>query len=211
MAKQNRNFHIPQAQSYSEGVGSGLKRSVEMLPNGQTVMSLSLDFTTAPVPDRKYVADVAWVVQATDSIKLLFGQNKVSSGLRSLLVINISPESAKVFINAIDLVQKPSFREIAELTQLAIPQLIEITEEPEQTIAFKANIISGSVSGHDACIDFYYISPISMRNLATMDKAGIDAVVRVDIQVNLFVAFIEQLKVVSQNYPSIKEYSNEQL
>ena len=209
MAKSKKNLNIQKNLHYSETSASGLKKSVEMLPNGQTVTSLSFDFATAPGPDRKYVADVAWVIEGADSIKLLFGQNKVSSGLRSLLVIDISPSSARIFIDSTDAVKKPSFREIAELTQLAIPVLKEITEEPEQTIAFKANIVSGAVSGHDACMDFYYISPVAQRNLASSDKVIFDAVVRVDLQVNLYVAFLERLKYVSRNYPEMKEYVNE--
>ena len=205
---KNERKKVQPVMRQNDGIAMGVKKTIEMRPDGQSVVAVSIDFTTAPVPDRKYVADIASVIGYDHSIKLLFGQNKLPKGLRSLLVVDMSPSAITKFVTTISEVNNPSYRDIAELTQLSTPKLTKITDEPDQTVAFKANIISSAASGEDACIDFYYISPFAMRDLATNDKVSIDPVVRVDIQVNLFVSLLEELERVVKKYPQLKEYGH---
>ena len=206
MVKTHRKLDLHSSINQHSSASLGLKRRVEMQTNGQTFVSFSFDADTAPTPDRKYLADIASIVCGVRSIKLLFAQEKVSGGLRNLLVVEISPGAASTFIKSTNEVKNPTFKEVAELNQLPIPELSVIIQEPEQTVALKANIISCAVSGHDACIDFYYISAVAMRKLATTDKVNMDAVVRVDMDSNLFLAVLEQLESSILNFPELKGY-----
>lgn len=186
-----------------------VKREIEMRPDGKSVLAVSLDLSSAPVPDRKYLADVASIISTSHSIKLLFAQNKLNGDLRTLLVVDISSEVAQKYIKAVDEMPGTNFQQIAALNKQPIPELSIFTDEPEQTIAFKANALSGAVSGLDACLDFYYISPVAMRNFMQTDKIDIDAVVRVDMHVNLFVSLINELRKIASNYPVVEEFKND--
>src|SRR5438093_7789356 len=64
-----RQIHQPITSGEGEGVVVGVVR--ERLPGG---IGIALDFTGAPVPQRRFSADAAWIAFGSDMVRILFGQ-----------------------------------------------------------------------------------------------------------------------------------------
>src|SRR5207245_3970365 len=61
------------------------------------------DLSDAPIPDRKFVADTAGLVEFDDGVRLLFGQQKnIGTGLRSLVAISMTNEAVARFLKTCD-------------------------------------------------------------------------------------------------------------
>ena len=202
MAKSHRNQ--PSARTMHR-IGEGplidvhLQQSVRA--DGQTTSSLGIDLSGAPVPDRRYVADVVSVIPGRDVIKLLFGQEKVSSGLRSLVVIHMAQFAVGAFVSAILDMKNPTVAEVMKISNIDAKLLSSISDEPEQTVAMTASVAAAAVSGQEACVDFYQISPFARLNVMASKKISVDPVVRVELSTSLLVALVEKLKEISSNFP----------
>src|SRR5882672_8358399 len=71
--------------------------------SGETALLLGLSLGMAPVPERKYVADVCHVSQSDTGIKLIFGQEKFSQNqLRSAVVIKMSRRGIGFLLRGVD-------------------------------------------------------------------------------------------------------------
>ncbi|MBI3055467.1 MAG: hypothetical protein HYY77_15730 [Betaproteobacteria bacterium] len=169
---------------------------------GRTTMSIGINLESAQVPDRRYVADTANAIYSDDRIKFLFGQTKLDGGLRSLLIINFAADRLETFLASVDAMQQPSLREIIDHLQLQKVTLEEISREPEQTTSLVANLIGAGVSGREACLDFYHISPFSIVKISSTHKVALDPVVRIHIRTALFEALIDRLKQIKQQVPT---------
>lgn len=202
MAKSHRNQPAVRAiNRIGEGplIDVHLQQSVQA--DGQTTSSLGIDLARAPVPDRRYVADVVSVIHGSHVIKLLFGQEKVSSGLRSLIVIHMAPFAVNAFVFAILGMKNSAVDDALATSHIDAGLLSKITDEPEQTVAMTASVAAAAVSGPEACVDFYQISPFSRMNVVASKKINVDPVVRVDLSTSLLVALVGKLKEISSNFP----------
>lgn len=169
---------------------------------GQTTTRMGIDLGLAQVPDRRYVADTANAIYANDTLKLLFGQTKLDGGLRSLLIIYFAAERLETFLEAINTMPKPSLAEIIGRLQLQAITLEQISREPEQTTSLVANIVGVGVSGREACLDFYHMSPFSILKIPSTHKVALDPVVRIHVPTALFAALIDRLKQIKQQLPT---------
>ncbi|MBI3372170.1 MAG: hypothetical protein HY017_10500 [Betaproteobacteria bacterium] len=172
--------------------------------DGTTVAVIGINLAQAPVPDRRYIAEVGSVNYSDDDIKLLFGQRKISWGstLRSLVVIHMSSRAVRQFLRSVKGLKEPSLSEIMD--KLGIRrEAVEgsLGEEPEQTVAFAANVVAVAISGREACLDFYHISSFAMAAAAHSAKIPIDPVVRVDLRTGLFEALIGALYKIEADFP----------
>ncbi len=173
-------------------------------PDGKTVVSVNINLANAPVPDRRYVSDIASVLykRGDGAIKLVFGQEKISgSSFRSLLIIHMSTSAARHFISSLRTMSNPSLTEITERVGVKPEPLSTITDEPEQTVAFASNVVLAAVSGMDACLDFYQISSFSIAHAQVSRKVGADPVVRVDIRSALLLSLLHELSELESSFP----------
>ena len=172
-----------------------------MRADGQTTASLGIDLSSAPVPDRRYVADVVSVIHGKDVIKLLFGQEKISSGLRSLVIIHMAQFAVSSFVSAVLDMKKPTLAEVMKISNIDVGLLSSIPDEPEQTVAMMASVAAAAVSGQEACVDFYQISSFARLNVMASKKISVEPVVRVELSTSLLVALVEKLKQMSDDFP----------
>lgn len=202
MAKLHRNKPTARmANRPGEGLSIDVHLQQAVQADGQTTSVLGIDLASAPVPDRRYVSDVVSVIQGKDIIKILFGQEKISSGLRSLVVIHMASSSAKAFVAAIFEMKNPVVNEMQNISNKNTGLLFDISEEPEQTVALAASVAAAAISGQEACIDFYQISSFARVNVLTSKKINIDPVVRVELPTSLLVALVVKLKEMTRNSP----------
>ena len=73
-----------------------ISRKVIAQPDGTTSTEISLDLKEVPIPERRYVADAAWVDIRNEIVRIMFGQRgTVGDHLRSLIVVNVFPEPTR--------------------------------------------------------------------------------------------------------------------
>ncbi len=191
-----------------EGATVDVTPSSAVKPDGKTVFSVNIDLANVPVPDRRYVSDLVCVLQkpGNSGIKLVFGQQKLSgSGFRSLVIIDMSTAAVRHFNSSMSTMKNPSLEEIAERTGLEPEPLADVTDEPEQTVAFASNVVLAAVSGMEACLDFYHVSSFSIASAQTTRKVGVDPVVRVDIRTALLLSLVEKLHEFESALPAAEE------
>src|SRR5581483_7229944 len=150
------------------------------------VMQYAADLSMLPVPDRRYPADIATIVHDEHMVRLLFGQRKIAGpGLRSLLVIHMTFDSARQFLGSLDAFDK---KQIDALRMLPPGALTEIAEEPQQTVALAVNIIVTGYTGAETCLDCYHTSPFSIQKVQSGAKLALDPVVRLTLPTSIFLA-----------------------
>ena len=96
MSKRNRRANSGQIVPFREGEGSLVPVQMQLIerPGLPTVTQFGLNLSTAPVPNRKYVADIFDVHVDRGMAYLLFGQRKLDGNkLRSLIVVHFSERS----------------------------------------------------------------------------------------------------------------------
>jgi hypothetical protein len=176
-----------------EGAALSVSRRIVPRPDGTNAVELSVDLQAAPVPERRYVADACAVLRSDDFVLLAFGQRRlVGSGCRSLVVLSMSAEAIRSFLKTCDgfLERVAAF---LERNGLARSPLLDLTEEPPQTVHLAANVVAVAQAGRESCLDLYHVSPWSIRSVSTRNQLVIDPIVRIDMPTALLVPVVEQL------------------
>lgn len=179
-----------------DGAPLPMRVSQAVSVNGRTITSMGVDMSTAPVPDRKYVADIYGIVQAASTTKLLFGQQRIGrQELRSLLVVHMSTKSIQQFLENLPDGSggNARFEDVASEFQLTAELPAKIVDEPSQVVAFKASAIVAAMSGPDACLDFYQVSPSALIAARNADVIAVDPVVRVDVPSAILLGLAKEL------------------
>lgn len=162
-------------------------------PDGTKAVTIGIDLGNAPVPDRKYVADAASVIRAVDGIRMMFAQHKLGKGqgLRSLLVVHLSVDALRNFSSSTE----PLIETLREHGDICGPNdipLIEIDEEPAQTIAFTANFVVCGYAGSEATIDFLHSSAFVIDHMVKSGRQlAVDPIVRVSLPSRLFLNLLD--------------------
>jgi predicted RNA-binding protein len=157
--------------------------------DGETI---TIDMQEAPVPERRYVADAAAVVNGAAGFRVIFGQTKLSASgaaaleLRSMIDIQMSRRAVGQFLSTLVNLD-PGWDGIE-----TIP-LLQNINEPAQTAGLSANLAPVGISGHECCVDFYQMSPFSSGNLKSGGDIYAEPVVRVMLPTGLFVSVARQL------------------
>jgi hypothetical protein len=199
----SKHKHTPVHRHSKPGEGASLsvsrKQSVDVA--GATGVSLSIDFTSAPVPDRRYAADIATVVRTNDMVNLIFGQTKVSgTEFRSLLIIHLSAAAVHQTLRSLQELL-PTIRKYERFTNLAKVDLTDVDHEPSQTVALTANLVAVSHSGREACLDFYYSSPWVILQVKNGGEFASEPIVRITLSTGLLLAICEKLESVGSMLP----------
>lgn len=177
--------------------GEGVAVQAHQMTEGN-VRTISIALGSAPVPERRYAADVYFVTQRSDSIKLMFGQLKATgNALRSLLVIHTTSSGVEHLLSAVDCFTQPTILEIAERENISVEKVDTALEEPSQTVALSANMGIAAVSGRESCLDFYQASPFAIAAFNSGQEFAVDPVVRVDLTTALFLGFLGEARRIS--------------
>lgn len=170
--------------------------------NGLEVKTAAIKLDEAPVPERKYVADVCGLTYEPGTVKLLFGQRRIGSeGLRSLLVIQMFPSGVARFMSAIDQVSPHSLDHLAQAAGIQAEQSKPITEEPAQTVALAAGFCLFAASPEETTLDFYQASAFAMSNMVHSRKLAVDPVVRIDLRTSLLLALVHDIRRLGPKIP----------
>lgn len=189
-----------------EGVALDVRVTHEVGVSGQSIGFMEVDPRNAPVPDRRYVADMYAIAVEGRSVYLMFGQARRGGGgeLRSLLVIQMSRFAVSQFVSAVDQVKNPTFAQIVAATGAAPQPPRQVDREPDQTVEVSANFVLSGMSGEEATIDFYKASPFAMHVAPQLGKLSLDPVVRVDMLSEVAVGAIEELRKIAERFPQRK-------
>ncbi len=165
-------------------------------------LSGSVDLSAAPVPERKFACDEAGLCVEPDGLRLLLAQKQpIGDELLSMLVINMSPESAAQFVASIS---ANFFEEVRSLSpRNTAGRLVEFNSNAKQTVVLTSSFLMAGYSGGSACIDFFYASPFSVQNMAVLKKLSLEPVVRVNLKTGSLLALIDGIKTVvrESNWP----------
>lgn len=165
--------------------------------SGETAAELGVALAAAPVPERKYVADVCYLSDSITGAKIVFGQQAfpATERLRSAVVVKMSRRGVGFLLRSIDAVTDPSYAQIAEKLRLKPIPVSELTAEPEQVVMLAANAAVSAMSGEEASVDFLQMSPFAMVSARRgAREIPVDPVVRIDLSSETFLGLIEALR-----------------
>lgn len=185
-----------------EGTLLDVLPETEPTPAGSTSITFAVQLGSAPVPDRKYVADVCTVLYSPNGFRLLFGQERLGGKeLRSLVVIHMAAAGVARLIKSFENMKQPSLAELVETLAVQPESLSTMPQEPDQTVALSANMTLGAIAGREACLDFYQASPFSIVAVRKAKKLGLDPVVRIDVRTTLLLGLLDELRKLVSELP----------
>lgn len=192
---RNRPAHVRTSRP-----GEGITLDIVMpragiTAEGSAAISFGVNLGMAPVPDRRYVADICGVIVKKNVVKLLFGQEAVvGNKLRTLLVVQMDMDAAYTFMKNLDEMHPQGLSDYVEARALAADPMHDLKEEPSQTVALSANMSIAAVAGLTSCLDFYSASPFSMMAVPSTQRLSAEPVVRVDMPVSSLFGLYRELK-----------------
>jgi hypothetical protein len=200
MAKQERVAQIIPRIRDGEGVTVTTTRRMVPQPDGTASFELSIDMGNAPVPERRYAADIASVTYRDGAVYLIFGQKKLAgTSLRSMVVLTMSSLGILNFLKGFEGLPAPA------VNQFLSPELLlpadKLGDEPGEVVNLASNIILGAFSGREACFDFYFVSPYVLGQLAQSGKFAVDPVVRITLHSGLANAIIKCFQSLKSEFP----------
>ena len=193
MARSGKTSPIVSAR-LGEGYLVPVQRRVVPKPDGTTLVEVGIDLARAPIPQRRYHADAADVIQRLDTVILVFAQSKLyGTDLRSMVAVHMSADGVHHFLRTCaDFYPRLSSFIAASAAK---ERLSSFDAEPEQTVSMAANLIAAAHAGRESIVDFYQMSATAIRELqaSSRNEIALDAVLRVDVSAALLAAIIERL------------------
>ncbi|MHB8814464.1 MAG: hypothetical protein ACYDAE_14500 [Steroidobacteraceae bacterium] len=176
-----------------------------MSTDGRTITNIAANLAAASVPDRKYVADVCSISYQRETVKIIFAQERFDGkGLRSAIVIHMSPRAVVQMLDMFDGHLKEGFEENAKSEHVLPEAMSSFESEPPQVAALSANLAIAAATGREACMDFYQASPFAVGTAAQSRKLAVDGVVRVELSTALLLGLVEDLRKLRSTFPDIK-------
>lgn len=163
---------------------------------GSDGIEIAFDISKAPVPPRRYVAEVCSVSIIDGHLRLVFGQRALGEDdqLDSALVIRLSPHAAHHFVNMVYGMNRPGLDAIAAVVGVKPEPLMSKVPRPTQMAHLEANMAALGVSGFEACLDFYHASPFVMRNIEKKKQVGVEPVVRVTLSTGMLLSLTSRAR-----------------
>jgi len=175
---------------------------VSMVAQGPTESGRAMvNMATATVPDRRYTADFANVLDTGIEFNLLFGQRRITAkhALRSLIVIHFSYDAVPRFLESMEKIN--DWRDTLVKAGVKSIDLDDLGEEPEQTVSLTANNLIVGFAGREACMDFYIASAFALHGMNKNMNLPVDGVVRISLPTVLFMAILEKIAKLGKKLP----------
>lgn len=191
-----------------EGVAMGVVHTKNI--GTSELQALTIDISSAQVPERRYAAEVGAIIMSDNMVRLLFGQTKpIGTGLNSLLVIHIPYRAAITFRKSMSELVVGA-REYMARFKVGNSTLLDLKSqtEPAQTATVESNIIIAAFSGREACMDFYHTSPFAIKGVGLTGKFFAEPTVRVTLGLPLMMAIYDWLETHKKDMPA-DEMENE--
>lgn len=173
------------------------------LPYKSSGDMLGVNVSEAPVPERRYAADVASVVVQNADIRVIFGQQGVTGELDTALVLRMSQLAARQWLESVDVMTSPNLDEIAKGMGLKPLSLGLGDGKPSQQALMAVNIVGVAVAGFETCLDFYHASAFAMMASQSTNMLEVQPIVRVFLNTALFVSLIHEIRVLAESFPPL--------
>ncbi len=185
-----------------EGVHIATLRAAVTNSAGVSKDAVSIDLSSAQVPDRRYAADAVRVEVGEDMVRIFFAQRKPpGDGLQSILLIRVSFLGARQFLRSMEPIVGQVKGYLAKF-HIRIPPQLDIKETPNQTVTLDANIVAAGFSAREACLDFYHVSPYVILGMRSGADMYADAVVRVILTTSILMSIYDALVAEKASLPA---------
>jgi hypothetical protein len=204
MGKQHRGGQLVQTFARREkGTAVHVTARQVTLKDGTSGTVHGINLSEAEVPDRSYVAETCGAIYENNTVKLMFAQPKLGGGLRSLVIISMTPLAAAQFLHAVEHLQNVSLDEIATKSNIIKEPLSDFpATEPEQTAGLAANMVAAAFSGRETCMDFYHANAFTVAALPATSKLHLEPVVRINTRTSLMLALVHRLQELRSEFPA---------
>ena len=185
-----------------EGHGLPLRRQDDVSAVGGGGR-FGIDMSLAPIPQRRYAAELCSIVFQKNEAKIIFAQPKLGiDELDSALVIRMSPVAVIQLSQTLNDLESPTVKEICEMVNISAEELSEFKSHPSQIANVVANICSIAIAGHETCLDFYHASAFAAKKSESNDELEVEPIVRVDLRTSLLVPLIDRITEISDQIVS---------
>ena len=187
-----------------EGIGIDVIRQIVPQADGGSIQLAGFDLRSAPVPDRRYTADLAGMLYKNETVKFIFAQETISQiagTLRSMLIVHMAATAARQFLRSFIDMDSPNLDDLVKISGIEPEPLFKVEVEPEQTIALAANMVAVAIGDREVCLDFYHASAFAIANLSTASKIPVDPVVRVDLRTSLLLSLRKAIQDLEHSFP----------
>lgn len=194
-----RQLHQVVTTRAGEGAVIGIVR--EKLGGG---VGISLDLSSAPVPDRRFSADAAWIVFGIDLVRILFAQYKVAGPqIEHLVVLRVPFIAVRQFLHSMaGGVAETGHRFLESVGDKTSPP-VDKSSIPDQTFTLDSNIIVAGLSGREACLDLYNSSPqVKLALKMGSNEFRAEPVARVQLTTRLLMDIYDELSAKADSLPS---------
>lgn len=197
-SKQNKS-QVIRAGRIGEGHLVEVSR-LSVAKDGQS-QQFGIDLQSLPVPDRRLSCDTVSFVRTDYMVKLLFAQKEVvGEGYLAMVVVQMTFDAIHNFLRSVNTLEA-GLKELMN-GQYPTGEVVQIKEKPQQSAVVTANLVFAGYSGTDACLDFYYTSPFSIKSINILNKVSVEPVVRINVPTHLLVAMYSSLQKIAHSLPS---------
>jgi hypothetical protein len=174
------------------------QHSVKLTPIGEPAadgsIAMGIDVGNAPIPTRRYAAELCWVSIVNHEAKFVFAQPYlIGDGLESAVVIRMNPASIANLADSIRQMTSPNLDEVKSIMRFPDENLHNITERPAQIASMFASVVGIAYSGFDTCCDFYQASAFAVRKSEFTGMLDLEPVVRVEMRTALFIPLMQKV------------------
>lgn len=201
MAKPPAKRQLHQVLTTRAGEGAVIGMVREKLAGG---VGISLDLSTAPVPDRRFSADAAWIVIGVDLVRILFAQYKVAGPqIEHLIVLRVPFVGVRQFLQSMRGSVADTGRRFLESVNDNVSPPVDKNSIPDQTFTLDANIIVAGLSGREAILDLYNSSPqVKLALKLGSNEFRAEPVARVLLTSRLLIDIYDELSGKEDSMPS---------
>lgn len=180
--------------------GEGYTVDIVMNTSEGSETSGHMDLGALPVPDRRFACDAVGLKMLHSEVQLFFAQSKpIGDGWLSLLVLNMGFEAVTQFLRSAPENFSENFFRI--YNGRAKADVTDFKQAADQTVVLAASIVLAGYAGTNGCMDFYYASPFSQQQVATVRKLSVEPVVRVNLASPLVFAIMDSLREAEKQFP----------
>ncbi len=214
MVKAKSGHLVETWQRRERGTAVPLSLHRIKLRDGSSAEVHGIDLTNADIPDKSYFGESCGVDYSDDLVRVMFAQPKLGGdGLRSLVLITMTPPAAAQFGKSLEKMTNPSLESLVGQTKITDKALSKFpTNEPEQTAALIADMVAVAVHGQECCLDFYHANAFShlAAQRANASQLYLEPVVRVTTSSGLLLSLMRRLKQLRSQFPASIDIAEEE-
>lgn len=197
-----RQQHLPAVHRIRESEGP----VIGVAKKTASGTAIGIDFSGAPVPDRRFPADGAWVAVGDDMVRIVFAQFRAAGPeIEHIVTVRVSFEGARHFLKTMESVAQGSEESVIETARKHLAKIkaapspkIDRKSTAKQSFTLDANILIAGFSNREACLDLYQSSPqVKLAILRGSTEFRAEPVARVTLTTRLLTELFEELSAAS--------------